>query len=209
MSSQLIGRKGTFVLTGLFTKLAPNGATGEIEKVSYITHEVALGVDVKTAVYAKVGAEAIYQQAVNTNVIIVDIKMGNGNVIRVPDNFIENLYDDGSHYVDAYVTVKVGRLPANYDFSTLTSSFADAVGKATGLPITSKDVAVSISGKSGTVMTTAQSALEDAKRAARIADSTTTFQQLQNALANGQTLTNQVNTLQTIISTGKNILGGG
>lgn len=165
----LIGRQGTFILKQPFNKYAVSGLTGRIVSVAYIKHLVSRSQNVEQSVYKPVDFTSQYPTDLSRNVIIVTIEATNGNKYSIPDIYIENLYDDDVIFVEAYLTVRIGDMPLNTDFSFLRNQVAKEASRFSGVQVADRDVCVSISDRSK-VYTYEDASIKNAQRENNIAN---------------------------------------
>lgn len=191
----LIGKVGRFVLLPPFTFYSTTGLTGEIVGVNYIQHLVSKGTNVKSLVYSPVNGDSLYTSDLASNVIIVTIKDASGKKYNIPDRYIENLYDDSLNYIEAYVTVKIGSLPRNYDYSYIKNQLATEVTKLSGVPVTSDDVYVSAQG-SGSILSKDEVSLLDTARKANIANLNTDYGKYLDAANENKVLKSKLDSLE-------------
>lgn len=194
----LIGKSGSFTIKSPFNKLGSK-INGKIVELSYIKHEVSTGTDVENRVYGKVGALDIYPSDLNRDVLLVTIKSG-GTKYRIPDIYIEGLYDNNLNYLDSYLTVKVGPLPANYDFTATKEAIARGVSDTVGVNVSYRDITVSVAGKNSIIKTVAEASYEENKRLASVANNISDYGKLINAEEEITKLNNEINSILNFTS---------
>lgn len=194
----LIGRTGTYTILSPFDKLG-SSIQGKIVELSYIQHELSTGVDVENRVYAKVGAQVIYSADVRADVLLVTIRKNNGDKVRIPDKYIEGLYDDDLTYVTAYLTVKLGPLPSSYDYIAAKEAIARGVKDTVGINVIAKDISVSVSSNNSVMMTAIDATLAEAKRITGISGNISDYGKLLNSQKDNQQLTNKVSSLENML----------
>lgn len=200
----LMGRRGRFVLKSPFDNLAPQGAQGRVIEVVKIRHAVTSGIDVLNRGYVRVGAQELYQTHLTSDVTIITIELDEGGKVTVPDTHIEHLNDISLHYVTGYLTVKVGVLPANYDYSIVQKTMADEVTKISGVKVQPRDVSVSVSERNGFFFTPEQAEVEESRRMAAVEHNSTDYARLLAEIAKNEELLQQILSLeQSVINLSK------
>lgn len=195
----LIGKRGKFTLNPPFNQYSSTGLSGEIVGVNFINHLVSSGNNVERTVYSPVSGEANYASDLSSNVIIVTIKATDGKKYQVPDKYIANLYDDSLNYVDAYVTVKIGSLPRNYDYTFIKSQLATEVTKLSGVTISSGDVYVSAQ-DNGTILDKAEASLLNVSREANLENLDTDYGKYLNETKRNKVLSDKLSSLENTVA---------
>lgn len=191
----LIGKTGKFTLRVPFTLYSVSGLQGTIVGVNYISHQLSKGVNVKTSVYTPVDGDTYYASDEAANLVIVTIKAVNGKKYDIPDKYIENLYDDSLNYVESYLTVRIGPMPLNYDYSYIKSQLAAGVTSAAGVQVTTNDVFVSATGTS-TIVDKAGSIALDIAREATINNGDSDYSKYISALKDNKVANDQIASLE-------------
>ena len=159
----LLGRVGLWMMKPPFTKYAQNGLMGEIVGTTFIQDAVSKGRDVNNDTYLPVEGGSLYSADLAQNCIIVMIE-AKGKYYYVPDKYISNLYDGQQHFLNHYITVRVGLLPKEYDMTEVARTLAKTVTEVTGIDVLPKDVYVGVSDRGGMILTDEESLYENLRR---------------------------------------------
>lgn len=173
----LLGRTGLWMLKNPFTEYASNGLMGEIVAAGFIQDLVANGQNIQFDVYEPVKATSLYSRDLKENCIIItfDVK---GKYYRVPDKYIENLYDGNQVFLSHYLIARIGLLPETYDMTEATTAMARAISDAIGVEVKAKDIYTSASEQGGMILSDKEGEYATLKRLAGMEDNQSIFAEL-------------------------------
>lgn len=169
----VIGSSGIWKLKPPFdNKLLPNLAY-KCEAVNSLTAVISSGFDALTEYYINQGLDQVtFDKDVKDNVTIVTLLSSDGNVLFVPQPYIDGLpSSDVVPYVVMGMVIQLGALPNTIDPAFLTPKVTNAIKNALGLTPIVEYVTLS---EVTNILFTEHEALEVARKA-NITDDNTDF----------------------------------
>ncbi len=137
-----VGIKGTFDLKDPW--VSNPGEQYEIVAVRNLSELARTGIDPKKSIYAAMGlidgsGSFSWEAEERSNPFILTLKGSAGNVITIPDTYI-NSYPDTSVilYQRAIIAVDMGIFPEDEDLTSIANDLAELAALRTGMPASSK-----------------------------------------------------------------------
>jgi len=200
-----VGYRGYFALDGPFNTIITNKFKGEVVGLASIQTLVARGMDILNEVYLLVD-EQLYYEHLEKDVVIVTIKTSSDDPIQVPLTHLFIAKEELHEYIGAYLTVRVGRVPIDYDFIKLQETMAKEITTVTGVVVETDDVVLALSPNESQFLTADEAEHEEALRLAAVENNPSDYARLRKQIEENDLLKERITALEAkIISLGVSV----